>query len=86
MQGIGRGSAVPTIEQDQENSTHINFNASDPVPVQISMGVVIQHHDLRTSHGEADIITAQQTVSASEMYRSIKVISDDTDVIALLLH
>ena len=59
----------------------------DPVPVELTSAVTIKREDLRTNHKEADNILAHQMVAvASEGNKGVSVISDDTDVFALLLH
>jgi len=59
----------------------------DPIPLEIHDGVARHRTDLTTTHEEADVIIAQQmTYLGLEGVKSIHVISDDTDVMVLLLH
>ena len=58
---------------------------SNPVPQEISMGLVIPRDDLKTSHEEADVIMPQQMVVLAIKVTS-EVISDDTDVFILLVY
>ena len=60
----------------------------DDTPVEIAPNhVVIQRHDLRTTHEEADIIVVAQAIyAAKEEKKYVTVVADDTDVYLLLLH
>ena len=61
--------------------------SNDPIPFEISDGVIVQRLDMRTTHEEADVIIAQQVVKLAESGNSsIKVVCDDTDVLVLLVH
>ena len=63
------------------------MTGEDPVPVELTSAVKIHREDLRTNHEEADNILAHQmVVVATEENKGVSVISDDTDVFALLLH
>ena len=58
-------------------------------PIQIHNGVVTELILLQTSHEEADVIMIIQllwVVTTSSTTKSVKVICDDTDVFALLIH
>ena len=58
-------------------------------PIQIHNGVVTELILLKTSHEEADVIMINQllwVVTTSSTTKSVKVICDDTDVFALLIH
>ena len=48
--------------------------------------MVIHRADMKTTHEEADNISVQQIVPAAQNKVCIKVICDDIDVFALLLH
>ena len=56
------------------------------VPVEITGGLMIDIHDLRSTHEEADILFAQHAVSLSLLGKSVRVVCDDTDVFVLLIH
>ena len=57
------------------------------IPVEIRQGERVERPDLRTDHEEANVIVPHQVVQfASNTKRSLKVISDDTDVFMLLAH
>ena len=60
----------------------------DPIPVEINKGVVIRRCDLKTMQEEADGIMIQHMIAISEELdgAGIRVMCDDTDVFALLLH
>ena len=59
----------------------------DPIPLEIHNGALRQRTDFKTTHEEADIIIAQQmTYLGLDGIQSVHVISDDTDVMVLLLH
>ena len=53
-----------------------------------NMVLVISRNYLRTTHEEADVILVQQTVNVAvaEGVECITVMSDDTDVVFLLLY
>lgn len=57
---------------------------NDPVPVQISRGVVTRREDMSITHEESDTMIIRQIayVGASE----VLVVADDTDVFVLLCH
>ena len=48
------------------------------VPVEITGGLRIDRHDLRSTHEEADILIAQQAISLSLLDKSVRVVCDDT--------
>ena len=61
----------------------------DPVPVEISHGMIILRYDLRNAHEEADVIIIHQMLSIVESSMNdinISVISDDTDISVRLVH
>ena len=59
----------------------------DPTPLEIHHGALQHRTDLTTTHEEADIIIVQQmTYLGLEGVATMHVISDDTDVMVLLLH
>ena len=55
-------------------------------PLEITNGLKIERHDLSSSHEEADIIIAQHAIASSLLDKSVHVVCDDTDVLALLIH
>ena len=55
------------------------------IPQEIHMGISYDRHDQRVTHEEAGIILVNQVMHASALDYPVKVISDDTDVIVLLL-
>lgn len=69
------------------NPNSLVITGKSPVPVEVSNGLIIPRHDLKTLHEEADIIIPQQVVYLSGIgCQNIRVISDDTDVFVLLTH
>ena len=61
----------------------------DDTPLHIQEGVVTELATLKTSHEEADVIMINQllwAVTTNSTKKSVKVICDDTDVFALLVH
>ena len=72
------------------NTTEHKFivTGQEETPVEIYRGVVINRDDMATSHEEADVVVVQQAMNAilHHGYNEIKVISDDTDVFALLIY
>ena len=57
-------------------------------PVEMYQGEVTERHDMATSHKEADVVVVQQAMNAILHHNNdeVKVISDDTDVFALLVY
>ena len=63
------------------------ITAQEKSPIEISCGVVIQRHDIATTHEEADSIIVQQAIQvAVNEQKYVTILADDTDVYALLLH
>ena len=56
------------------------------VPVEITGGLRIDRHDLRSTHDEADIPIAQHAISLSLLGNSVHLVCDDTDVFIPLIH
>ena len=56
------------------------------VPVEITGGMRIDRHDLRSKHEETDILIAQHAISLLRLAKSVRVVCDDTDVFVLLVH
>ena len=52
------------------------------VPVEITGGLRIDIHDLRSTHEEADILIAQHAISLSLLDKSVRVVCDDTDILS----
>ncbi len=70
-----------------QNGKALVVTGSEPTPMQVIDGQVMERQDLRTTHEEADVIIAQQVVHLAETgHNSIRVLADDTDVFVLLLH
>ena len=55
------------------------------VPVEITGGLRIDRHDLRSKHEEADILIAQHAISLSLLDKSVRVVCDDTDIFVVLV-
>ena len=73
----------------QENTgTHkLMITAQEKSPTEISCGVVIQRHDIATTHEKADSIIVQQAVQvAVNEQKYVTILADDTDVYALIIH
>ena len=63
------------------------ITGEDQVPFQIVAGVVSRPEELRSGHEEADIIIAMHAIHFSKSGVSpISVLSEDTDVLVLLMH
>ena len=68
-------------------SHRLVVTSQDPTPFEVNQGVILQRHDMRNRHEEADVIIVNQVVHlANDGMSSLKVISDDTDVFILLIH
>ena len=52
------------------------------VRVEITGGLRIDRHDLRSTHEEADILIAQHAISLSLLGKSVRVVCNDTDVLS----
>ena len=76
-----------TVFPETSNIRRLVVTGEDPVPVELTSTVTIKREDLQTNHEEADNILAHQmVVVASEENQGVFFISDDTDVVKLLLH
>ena len=54
---------------------------------EITMGVHVKRHDMGNSHEEADVIVINQVMSAaSQGYKTIHIVCDNTDVFVLFVH
>ena len=63
------------------------ITGEDPTPVEITSMATIRREDIRTMHEEADNILPQQMIhAAGQADRCVSVISDDTDVLVLLMY
>ncbi len=75
----------------KENVASINFcntlviTGSSDTPMQVTQGLNIPRHDLKTTHEEADLIIIQQCYGLifNSGCNSVTIISDDTDVFVL---
>lgn len=56
------------------------------IPIEITTGIKINNSDLRSTHEEADILITQHAIHSACLEKSVRVISDDTDVFVLLVH
>ena len=50
------------------------------VPVEITGGLMIDRHNLRSTHEEADILIAQHAISLPLLGKYVRVVCDDTNV------
>ena len=51
------------------------------------MGVYVKRHDMGNGHEEADVIVGNQVTSAaSQCYKTIHIVCDNTDVFVPLVH
>ena len=74
-----------------EKSSSLKFNksciiiGSKETPTEIFNGTAIDHNDLKTSHGEADVIMVQQAYKKvlNHGTYSVSILCDDTDVLIL---
>ena len=76
-----------TVFPKTPNFRRLVVTGEDPLLVELTSVVKIHLEDLWTNNEEADNILAHQMmVVATEENKGVSVISDDTDVFALLLH
>ncbi len=64
------------------------ITGSSDTPMQVTQGLNIPRHDLKTTHEEADLIIIQQCYGLifDSGCNSVTIISDDTDVFVLACH
>ena len=62
------------------------ITGTEETPFVIRKGYDSQLYDLATMHEEADLIIVQQVIHAATITNTFKVVCDDTDVFALLVH
>ncbi len=64
------------------------ITGSSDTPMQVTQGLNIPRHDLKTTHEEADLIIIQQCYGLifDSGCNSVTIISDDTDVFVLTCH
>ena len=67
-----------------QTHTHTVAGIRD-VPVEITGGLSIDRHDLRSTHEEADILIAQHAISLSLLDKSVRVVCDDAYIFVLLV-
>ena len=78
-------------QKQQLSSTNhkLVVTGRDPVPVEISHGMIILRYDLTDAHEEADVNIIHQMLSIVESSMNdinISVISDDADIFVRLVH
>ena len=69
---------------DERIEHSLIHTASNPVPLEIKRGIVMQRDNMKTTHEEADVILPQQMVSAASNNQCTKVLPDDTNVFVLM--
>lgn len=69
-----------------ENGHSLTIAGVEDVPIEIMNGVKTERRDLTSSHEEADSIIVQHAIAHCQSHECVRVISDDTDVFALLLY
>ena len=77
------------INHIHDNQTKLVITGQYPTPIQVWNNGTIQREDLKTNHGEADVIIVHHLVriaSGASGDSYIKVVCDDTDVFVLLIH
>ena len=73
--------------QDPSINKKLVITGQNETPIEINMRVKIEREDMRTTHEEADNILVQQMVYVvKETGENVSVISDYTDMFAMLLH
>ena len=76
-----------TYFQKNTEKHKLMITGQEKSPIEISCGVVIQRHDIVTTHEEADNIIVQQVIQvAVNEQKHVTILADDTDVYTLLLH
>ena len=71
----------------EERCTNRLIITSEDVPEEPHLGIRIKRMDWSTTHEEADVIIPQQLIYAvNEGAKCIRIVSDDSDVFAILLH
>ena len=79
---------VERARANEEPARHkLLVSGREPLPLELLRGHKRNREDLRTTHEEAGVTMMYQGIqSARSGVQSVKVISDDTDVFALLMH
>ena len=79
---------IEKVRKEGKPAKHkLIVTSRDPSPIELYSGHSRQRDDLKTSHEEADVIMVYHLSKLAEAgCKTIKVISDDTDVFVLLLH
>lgn len=73
------------MTSDRGFTNRLVVTSKDATPVEVTNGQVIQRHDLKNNHEEADVIIVHQMLAAAANgARNISIICDDTDVFLLL--
>ena len=78
---------LPAHFQGHPCKNKLIITGSNTILDEITMGVHVKRHDMGNSHREADVIVVNQLMSvASQGYKTIHIVCDNTDVFALLVH
>ena len=79
---------VERARANEEPARHkLLVSGREPLPLELLRGHKRNREDLRTTHEETGVTMMYQGIqSARSGVQSVKVISDDTDVFALLMH
>lgn len=78
---------IEKTKQLSWNPNKLIITGENPTPIEVHLGHDYPRDDLKTTHEEADVIIPHQVIDAAENgSKCIKVICDDTDVFALLIH
>ena len=72
------------VDHKDSIQTKLVITGSDPIPIEINSGVIIQRYDMRITHEEADTILIHQCASVKVEHKLI--VAEDTDVFVLLCH
>ena len=87
MPCLQKACSTQTTSPKQHRRTPLPLPAGvRDVPVEITGGLRIDRHDLRSTHEEVDILIAQHVISLSLLGKSVRVVCDNTDVFVLLVH
>ena len=78
---------LPAHFQDHLCNNKLIITSPNTIPDEITMGVHVKRHDMGNRYEEADVIVVNQVMSAaSQGYKTIHIVFDNTDVFVLLIH
>ena len=77
-----------SMATSMNESRSLLITGPSPPHIEVKQGIALTRDDIQTTHEEADLIMVQQAYQPVLYYgtKIVSIISDDTDVFAILLH